>query len=243
MKNSMRNVMLVSALVALPSLALAQAGAAGAVTGAAHVNPPALPPPTVQVGGAINGAAAGATSVRPPMSSPANVNSSAAAQAVGGASASPSGVTGNATTNSSTAGQISGPAVVSGTLGQNTSITFNSASTINDIQTASFATRQQLASSLESRVAATQGRLDMLRARADAAGDSSRAAFGRAMNEVRAREKALRESLKATVRSTGESTWGSVQSTLASDYSAYAQAVASAEAAAQGSAATGVTTP
>ena len=240
---SMRNVMLVSAIVALPSLALAQsANAAGGVTGAAQVNHPALPPPppppppTVQAGAAAHSAAAAGANVRAPMVNPAAAHSAASAHAAAGSSP-VTGANVNATTHASATGQARGLSTAT-TVGQNASVTLNAASTVSEIHGAAFATRKELAANIEARLDASQKNVGTLRAKADAGGDRSRREFGRALNEIREREKALRTSLKTTTKATGESTWGEVQSTLAKDYNAYAAAVASAEAAAQGSAST-----
>lgn len=240
MKNSMRNVMLVSAIVALPSLGLAQvANAAGTVTGAAHMNslpppPPPPPPPAVQAGAAAQSATAAGAAVRPPVVSPAAASSTAGTQAAAGASPA-SSVNVNATTHASATGQAKGLSTAT-TVGHNLDVTVNTASTVSEIQHAAFSAHKELAADIEARVDASTKVMTDLREKAEAAGDKSRQEFAKALVEVRAREKALRTSLKATTKAAGESTWGEVQSALAKDYGAYAEAVAKAEAAAQGSA-------
>ena len=166
------------------------------------------------------------------MVNPAAAHSAASAHAAAGSSP-VTGANVNATTHASATGQARGLSTAT-TVGQNASVTLNAASTVSEIHGAAFATRKELAANIEARLDASQKNVGTLRAKADAGGDRSRREFGRALNEIREREKALRTSLKTTTKST----WGEVQSTLAKDYNAYAAAVASAEAAAQGSAST-----
>lgn len=249
MKTSMRKVVLVSTLLTLPAaLAVAQAtNAAAKITGAAGLNniPPALPPPappappappTVQVNAAAQGATAAGTAVRPPAVNPAvnaAANSAAGTHAAAGVTPT-TGVNANATTNASATGQTRGlsTAVMAS---HNATVAVDPAITITEIQGATFSTRKELATGIDSRINASMKAVNELQQRAEAAGDKSRQEFAKALVEVRAREKALRSSLKAATMAKGESTWGEVQSALAKDYSAYAEAVASAETAANSS--------
>lgn len=242
-KYSTHNLMLVAALVALPSLALAQvANATGAVTGAvnaaAQVNrlpvTPPPPPPAISASAAAQGATAAAATVRAPVINPAAASSAAGTQIAAGASTT-SGLNANATTHASVTGQTHGLSQAA-TVGHNASVAVNPAGTISEIKGSAFNTRKELAAEIEGRVDASMKAMAALQAKAEAAGDKSRREFAKALVEVRAREKALRASLKATTQAAGESTWGEVQSALAKNYGDYAQAVASAEAAAQGSA-------
>lgn len=242
-KYSTHNLMLVAALVALPSLALAQAAnATGAVTGAvnaaAQVNKlpvtPPPPPPSVSAGAAAQGATAAAANVRAPMVNPAAA-SSAAGTHIGAGTSTTRGLNANATTHASVTGQTQGLSQAA-TVGHNASVTVNPAATVGEIKGAAFNARKELAAEIEGRVDASMKSMAALQAKAEAAGDKSRQEFAKALVEVRAREKALRTSLKATIKAEGESIWGEVQSTLAKNYGDYAQAVASAETAAQGTA-------
>jgi hypothetical protein len=124
---------------------------------------------------------------------------------------------------------VGSPAVVTG----ETSASLRADETVSAIQSTRFATRDRLAANVEERLSATNNLLGELGARATASGDTSKAAFGRALAEVRDRERALRASLKAATTASSETAWGAAQSQLAQDYDAYARAVTEAEVAAR----------
>jgi len=244
MKNTIRSIVLVSSLSALASFATAQvlnsaASAAGAVRAPAITPPPPPPPPPAPAAAAniaAQGAAASATAVKRPLLTPVSANAAGAAQ--GSAAASSAGIPNiNAQTRASAQGQASGVAFSHGTANQ-ASVSLDASGTEKTIRGAAFAMRESVNAEVQARLEASATAVAELRARADAAGEKSRAAFAKALTEVRQRERELRANLKASVQATKESSWGEVQSALAQSYGAYAQAVVQAEAAVQSEATT-----
>lgn len=189
---------------------------------------------------AAHSAATTAATVRAPVVPPSQAATATAGSV--GASVSAShrpAVVGSA--NASATGQLHGAAGLNVAATHGINATINTAETTAAIQQTTFGTRNQLSAELQAQIDASAKALLDAKARADAAGDQTRAEFARAMREVRAAEKEFRSALKTAVKTTKESTWGSVQSELAKDYSAYATAVLAAEAAANGQASAGET--
>lgn len=223
MKNNITtNVMIVSVLTALASVASGQAvNAAGAARAV-------VPPPAPVFRPMMNvSAAAARTPVLPPVAAAAQSHG----QAGIGAPASP-GLNPNATAHASVEGQANGLAVAA-VASDRTGTTLRMDDTVKAIHEATFATRDGVTADVQARLDASAKLVAELRLRAEAAGDKSRAAFAKALVEVRKQEKELRASLRAATKAEGESTWGEVQSELAKSYGAYAEAVAHAEVAAQ----------
>lgn len=235
MKNTIRNLVLVSSLTALAASAPAQVlhaagGAAGAV--AAPVIPPPSPPPPANI--AAHGAASSAVGAQMPVLPPVDAHASGAARshATAGVPDAPAGTPNlSARTHASAEGEANGVAFGNRTAGGAT-VGLNTPATTDEIRGAAFTGRDQVRTDVEARLNASSKAVKGLQARAEAAGEKSRKAFAKALVEVRQREKDLRASLKASAKADGESSWGKVQSDLARDYGAYAQAVARAEVAA-----------
>jgi hypothetical protein len=253
-KITTRSKLLVTALAAvLTSGASAQSltgatnaavqGATSIATPPPPAPPPPPPPPAVSAGAVASGAAQGAAGavVRPPLAPP----SAAQAQSSGTANSAVSGstttgVNANATTNASATGQARGLTVATEASRQ-VSVTANPAETVARIQQSTFANRDLVMAELQGRLDTSAQVITALEIKADRTGDQSRAAFAKALVEVRAREKDMRTSLRDAAKATKESSWGEIQSALAKDYGAYAKAMAEAEAAA-GASATGSAT-
>jgi len=210
------HVMMISALGALASVAAAQPVNAAAATRASVPVAPALPPAPAISAGAAQSAAA---------------NASATASVNAGANAS-SGLNTQATTHASAQGRANGLAVAA-VASDNTRATLRMDETVKTIHAAAFAERDKMTAEVQARLDASTSLIAELRLRAEAAGDKSRAAFAKALVEIRKSEKQVRADLRAATKEAGESTWGSVQSELAKSYGAYARAVADAEVATQ----------
>jgi hypothetical protein len=243
------SVLLVSAAIALGSVASAQVVPPASPIQPSPVQPPTNPNPAVpsmplqpmaQPANISAGTAAGASSgvagsVNSPVSRPdvgASTETNASGDIRAGTSVSPKRIDAGSTNQVTIDNRVNGlgaGAVVTG----ETSASLQADETVRAIQSTRFATRDQVTATVEQRLSATSGLLTELRGRADAAGDASKASFGRAAAEVRQREQNLRNSLKAAGKATSETSWGAAQSQLAQDYSAYARAVAEAEVAAR----------
>jgi hypothetical protein len=244
-------ILRVSAMMTLVAMAAAQS--------VLPPNPPNLPPsqppfpgnpnpavpsmplqPVAQPSGISAGTAAGASSgVAGSVNSPVNrpdVGASSETNAAGdvrvGTTVTPKRVDAGTNSQVTLDNRINGLGAGSVVTGDATA-SLRTDDTVRAIQSTRFATRDQVAANVAERLSATDNLLTELRGRADAAGDNSKAAFGRALTEVRRREQNLRTSLKAATKATSESSWGAAQSQLAQDYSAYAKAVAEAEVAAR----------
>lgn len=252
MKNKITtNILVVSAMTALASVATAQAVRAGAVaqsvlpppaaTPAVPATPaippapavpatPAIPPtPTVSAGTAAGASSGSAASVRTPVV-PSGATSAIRGQGHANVDASSSGVNANATTHASSEGKANGLAVAAVATDE-TRTTVRMDETVKAIHDASFAARDRVNGEVEARVEASTKLVGRLQDRAEAAGEKSRAAFARALAEVRQREQEVRANLRAAAKATGDN-WGKIQSELAQSYGAYAKAVAEAELAA-----------
>ncbi len=230
MKNTIRNIVLVSGLFTLTSFASAQAvrGAAGA---AGSVRAPVLPPPSAA---SANLAARSATaaSVRAPVTPPVSPNASSVAQ-TRVAAGMPAGTPNiNAQTHASAQGQAAGAAFAN-TASNQASVALDATDTVKTIREAAFAQRERVNADIQARLDASATLVADLQARAEASGEKSRAALAKALVEVRQHEKELRASLRDSTKATKESSWGEIQSALAQNYGAYAQAVIQAEAAVQ----------
>lgn len=234
MKNQITaHALILTGLTVLASVATAQpANAAAAARAAVPVIPPA---PAISASAASSAAAAARAPVLPPTAS----TTAATAGVNAGTRVSP-GLNTQATTHASAQGQANGLAVAA-VASDNTRATLRMDETVKTIHAAAFAEREKLTAEVQARLDASAELVTELRTRAEAGGERSRAAFAKALVEVRRSEKQVRADLKAATKAAGESTWGSVQSELAKSYGAYAHAVAEAEVAAQGTA--GVTPP
>ena len=244
------HLLVVSAMTALASVAAGQAVRAGAVaqgvlpppaaTPAVPATPapavpavPAVPPtPTVSAGVAAGATSGVAGSVNTPVARP-DLGASADATSRAGANVSVSpGRADVRTDNRSSANpRLTGIDHAVAVTGE-TSASLRATDTLQQIQATGHATRDQVTSTVQERIAATNGTLGELRARAEAAGEKSKAAFARALTEVRQREQAVRANLREAAKASGEN-WGKIQSELAQSYGAYAEAVAQAEVAAR----------
>lgn len=242
MKNKITaHALILTGLSLLASVATAQPANANAAARAAM---PVVPPAPAISAAAAQGAAASASAatrapVLPPTASTTAVAASVNAGANAGTRASP-GLNAQASTHASAQGKAHGLAVAA-VASDNTRATLRMDETVKTIHAAAFAEREKMTAEVQARLDATANLVAELRLRAEAGGDKSRAAFAKALGELRRSEKQVRADLKAATKAAGESTWGSVQSELAKSYGAYAQAVADAEVAAQGTAE--VTTP
>jgi hypothetical protein len=222
-------------------------------------NPPNLPPsqppmpgnpnpavpsmpiqPVAQPGNISAGTAAGASAGAPGMvTSPVNrpdpaapTEANVSGDARVGATTAPQHVTAGSNSQVTLDNRVSGltaPAVVTG----ESSASLRSDETVRAIQSTRFNTRDQITANIQERLNATSSLLAELRNRANTTDDTSRAAFARALGEVRQREQNLQASLRAATKASSESSWGAAQSQLAQDYSAYARAVTEAEVAAR----------
>lgn len=259
MKNTLRNVVLVSGFSALAAFASAQA-LQGAANAAGNVRAPVLPPPppvTATANTAAQNATAAAASVRAPVlppsaaatasvatqgaaaasvrtpvTPPVSPNASGVAQAHVAAGV-PAGTPNiNAQTHASAQGQAAGAAFANA-LSNEATVSLDATSTVQSIRAATFAERRRVNTDVQTRLDASAEHIANLQARAEASGEKSRAAFAKALVEVRQREQELRATLKDSVKTTKESSWGEIQSALAQNYGAYAQAVIQAEAAVQ----------
>jgi hypothetical protein len=238
MKNKITvHALIIASLTALASVASAQPANAAAAARAAV--PPVLPPPTVSAGAAASTAASAAAAARAPVLPPTASTTAAAASVNAGAKASP-GLNSQASMHASAQGQANGLAVAT-VATDNTRATLRMDETVKTIHTAAFAEREKMTAEVQARLDASATLVAEMRARAEAGGEKSRAAFAKALVEMRKAEKQVRADLKAATKAAGESTWGSVQSELAKSYGDYAKTVAEAEVAAQGT--TEVTTP
>jgi ElaB/YqjD/DUF883 family membrane-anchored ribosome-binding protein len=139
----------------------------------------------------------------------------------------------NASEHASAQGQANGLSVAT-VASDRTRATLRMDETVHSIRETSFAARDRVTAEVQTRLDDSEKVMVDLRAKAEATGDRSRAAFAAALKEVRKQERQVRADLKAATKAAGETTWGSVQSELAKSYGAYAQAVANAELAAQG---------
>lgn len=214
MNTTTRHLLVVATFAVLATVAPAQllnntTNTATTVRPIPPTPPPAIPAATAQ------GAASASTALRLPATPPAGATAAAAAQTSAG-------------------GQAAGISLAQGA-SHEAALAVKPVDTLRAIQSTAFAARATLSAEVEARLEAGNQAIARFQARAEQAGERARDDFGRAMREVRAREKELRASLKAAVQATKESTWGEVQATLARDYSAYAEAVAHAEASAGGS--------
>lgn len=245
----MTQVLIVTGAVALASVASAQHAGAGAAVRAVPAVPaipaapatpavpavPAVPPtPTVSAGATAGSNAAAAGAVRAPVIPPGSASAQGHGRVGAGASASSSGLNVNASDHASAQGQANGLSVAT-VASDRTRASLRMDETVHAIRGASFATRDQVTAEVQARLDDSEKVVTELRVKADAAGDKSRAAFARALANVRKQERQVRADLRAATKAAGESTWGSVQSELAKSYGAYAKAVAEAEVAAQGS--------
>jgi len=241
----MRPTLLLSAAVLLPVLAWAQVNAAASAAGSATtrlqpptVSNPNLPaPPTMQTGAAGNNVTA------PGSTTGVDGSSSTSVRSAPGAATTPPSTNSNAAVNVVTppaqtgaaASVTTSPGPIPVVAGGETSVTIDSASAINQIQTATYANRDSLSASVGMRIDTSSRSLALLRERVNATANGASLQFERALNDVRNREQALRTTLQSATRATGESAWSTAQATLQRDYAAYVEAVANAEAAAQGS--------
>ena len=207
-------------------------GATNSATSVRPALPTPPPPPAVTATSAAQSAATSAATVRAPIAPAVNTSVATGAQNSVNASVARD-IQVNAATQGSSAVQVQDLALTHGAAHE-AALHLSAADTVQSIRNASIETRKELAAEIQARLDASSQALNQLKARADRAGERTRAEFGRAMKQVRSAEKELRSSLKATVKATKESTWGAVQSELAKDYSAYAEAVAAAEAAVSG---------
>lgn len=244
MKNKITaHVLIITGLAALASVAAAQAvnavGAAQTAVTAVPTVPPVPPAPAISAGAATSAAAGVSAATRAPVLPPTASTAAVAAGANAGTQVTP-GLNTQASTHASAQGQANGLAVAT-VASDNTRVTLRMDETVKTIHAAAFAEREKMATEVQARLDASANLVSELRLRAEAAGDKSRAAFAKALAEVRKSEKQVRADLRAATKAAGESTWGSVQSELAKSYGVYAQAVAAADVAAQGTAE--VTTP
>jgi hypothetical protein len=224
MNTTGRKIIIASVLAGLASLASGQllhGGASGAAATRVPVMPPPPPPPSVNASAAAQSATATSAAIRAPASS------AAAGTAVTGSAA--TDLNANATTHAATQGQVNGLAVAAD-VSRQASVTVNTADTVAEIQSTAFARREAMTAEVQARLDASASVMAGLQAKADQAGEKSRAAFAKILVDVRAREKALRASLRTAAKTSKEESWGAVQSELAKNYGAYAEVVARAEA-------------
>lgn len=239
MKNKTKvSLLSVTTLAAFVTLASAQSAASTAN----RVNVPVVPhapPPAASAGMAASAAGmarapvvpanSAAASGRAPVAPP---SSTAAGMRAHNAASPSTGVNVNATNHASAEGRANGLAVAA-VASDRTSTTHNMADTVKAIHEASFAARGEVTAEVQSRLDASDKLVAKLHDQADASGDKSRAAFAKALVEVRKQEKEVRASLRAATKAADETTWGKVQSELAANYGTYAKAVADAEVSAQ----------
>lgn len=230
MKNKITaHALIIAGLTALASVASAQPAHAAAAARAAV--PPVLPPPAVSAGATAGSAASAAAAARAPVLPPTASTAAVAASVNAGAKASP-GLNSQAGLHASAQGQANGLAVAA-VASDNTRAMLRMDETVKTIHAAAFAEREKMTAEVQARLDASAGLVAEMRTRAEATGEKSRAAFAKALVEVRKTEKQVRADLKAATKAAGEATWGSVQSELAKSYGDYAKAVAEAEVAAQ----------
>jgi hypothetical protein len=215
--NNKTCIVLVSTMTVFAALASAQPGG--------RVSVPNLPPPAASAG--MSAAASGAA--RAPVV-PAS-SAAAASMHANGAVAPSTGVNVNATNHASAQGQANGLAVAS-VASNRASTTVNMADTVKSIHAATFAERDEVTTEVKTRLEASEKLVGELHTKAEASGEKSRAAFAKALVEVRKEQKKLRASLRAATKAADETSWGKVQSDLAANYGDYAKAVADAEVAA-----------
>lgn len=228
MKNQITaHALILTGLSLLASVATAQPANAAA---AARAAVPAIPPaPAFSASAASHAAAAARAPVLPPTAS----TTAAAASVNAGAKVSP-GLNSQASMHASAQGQANGLAVAA-VASDNTRAMLRMDETVKTIHATAFAEREKMTAEVQARLDASATLVTELRTRAEAGGEKSRAAFAKALVEVRKSEKQVRADLRAATKAAGESTWGSVQSELAKSYGDYAKAVAEAEVAAQSS--------
>lgn len=111
------------------------------------------------------------------------------------------------------------------------STTLETTRIVPSIRSASFASREQVLSDIESRLGAADKSLAAMRGTTAEMSASGRTQFKASDDAVKERERTLRESLRAA-RNASSSEWDSARSKLAADFEAYASALASLDAAA-----------
>jgi hypothetical protein len=117
-------------------------------------------------------------------------------------------------------------------VGGDISSAMNSAATLRDLNTATFATRDTVLTQVDARLDNARRATAELQRNSRNLSAEARTRFDAAYSDVEAREAALRRS-ENDARQASSSNWAQAQARLAADYDAYVQAVARAEAAAR----------
>src|SRR5882724_11381822 len=193
----MKNLIIPSLIVLLSAVASARGAANAAAAG--HLGGPALPPQSLPS---------------------ANANATAQGNMGGVDRPANTGVNSNAMTHASAAGQANGLSVATRVSG-GAAATLDVDSTVRSIRSASFETRDTVASDMKDRLDASEKLMAQLKTESKDADDQSRDAFAKAEIEARAKAKQVRADLKAATKGTNASSWGEVQSSLAADYGSY----------------------